>query len=168
MRNGSRSPRCRPRTNPRGRARMSARPLVPTRVAPLLIALLASMAACDGPGVVSADAPRFGRVGTASSSVEFVGTWRRAIFFLDDFGIARSSETTWQFGTDGSVSRVLVARNLTFGLADIVVSAGRYRVENARLLIDFITPAPSQLAFDVRRTGDQLFIAGEPYLRVNG
>ncbi len=131
-------------------------------------AMVFSLAGCDGHGVVSPGSARFGRVGTTSTSLDFVGTWRRAVYFVDDFGFARSSETSWQFGGDGSAARVLVARNLSVGLVDVLVSAGRYRVENSRLIIELTSPAPSRLEFDVRRTGEQLFIAGEPYLRVGG
>ncbi len=126
-----------------------------------------SLASCDGPGVV---APRGTviRAGTTSAASSVVGTWRRTVYFLDDFGIAHSSETSWQFGADGAMVRVQVTRNLTFGLADAQVSAGRYRVEGTRLVIDVVTPAPSQLSFEVRRVGNQLEIAGEPYFLVGG
>jgi hypothetical protein len=134
----------------------------------LLVSVVAVMllAACDGPGVASPGRVRFGQVGSDDLSAAIVGTWRRAVFFLDDVGIARSSETTWQFASDGTVVRVLLARNITDGIADAQVSAGRYRLENATLLVDFITPAPSQLSFTIGRSGNQLTIAGEPYLLV--
>lgn len=132
----------------------------------LLAAMLATLlVGCDGPGVVSPGAPRFGQVG-GSVALDLVGSWRRAVFFVDDFGIARSTETTWQFGADGAVARVQVARNLTFGLADVFVSAGRYRIENTRLLIDVVTPSATQLSYEIRRTGNELLLAGETYLRV--
>lgn len=139
---------------------------LPRAVASVLVCVLA--AGCDGPGSVAPGGARFGRVGTGSASLDVVGTWRRAVFFVDDFGIARSTETSWQFGDDGSAARVLIARNLSFGIVDVLVSAGRYRVENTRIIIDFTSPAPSQLDFEVRRSGDQLFIAGEPHFRVGG
>lgn len=137
------------------------------RRACLLLTVLLT-AGCDGPGVVSPRSGVRGRAGTLAVSQSLVGSWRRAVYFVDDFGIARSSETTWQFAADGAVARVQVARNLTFGLADVLVSAGRYRIENARLLIDFVSPATSRLSFDIRRTGNQLEIAGELYLAVGG
>lgn len=143
--------------------RMSVRK-ASTLLAPAIAMLLA--AACDGPGVAGPGRMRFGQVGSVDLSTAIVGTWRRAVFFLDDFGVARSSETSWQFGSDGSVVRVLLSRNLTYGLADAQVSSGRYRLENSTLRVDFITPAPSRLSFTIGRSGDQLTIAGEPYLLV--
>lgn len=138
------------------------------RGVPLVALACASLAlsACDGPGVASPGRVRVGQVGSSDLSLAIVGTWRRAIYFLDDFGIARVSETSWQFAADGTVVRVLVVRNITDGLADAQVSTGRYRVENARLLVDFVTPTASQLSFDVQRSGDQLKIAGQDYLLV--
>jgi hypothetical protein len=130
-------------------------------------AMVFPLAGCDGHGVAFRQRP-IGRVGTTSTSLDFVGTWRRAVYFVDDFGFARSSETSWQFGGDGSAARVLVARNLSVGLVDVLVSAGRYRVENSRLIIELTSPAPSRREFDVRRTGEPLVIAGEPDLRVGG
>ncbi len=134
------------------------------RVAPAVFLSAMLLTACDGPGVASPGRVRIGQVGSDDLSQAIVGTWRRSVFFLDDFGIARSSETSWQFGSGGAVVRILLSRNLTYGLADAQVSTGRYRIENTRLLVDFLTPSPTQLSFEVRRSGNQLTIAGEPYL----
>lgn len=133
-------------------------------IAALAVALVAG--ACDGPGVVSPGRPVIGISGGASASTSIVGTWRRTLFFLDDFGIARSSETSWQFTADGTVTRILVSRNLTFGLVDVLVSAGRYQLQGARVAIDFVTPSPWQLTLDVRRVGNELELAGQRYLPV--
>ena len=130
------------------------------------IALATGLLACDGPGVVSPTRGVVGRAGVTSASLSLVGTWRRTIFFVDDVGIARSSETTWQFAADGGAARVQVSRNFTFGLADVLVSAGRYRLSNTTIIIDLVTPSPLQLQFEVRLTGDQLELAGQTYLRV--
>lgn len=124
--------------------------------------------ACDGPGVVTPRGSVVGQVGGGSAASAIVGTWRRTIYFIDDSGYAHSSETSWQFAADGAAVRVQVTRNLTFGIADVLVSAGRYRLEGTRIVIDLVTPVPSQLTYEVRRTGTQLEIAGEPYLLVGG
>lgn len=150
---------------------MAARALTmrPATVAAALVAVGALGAVgCDGPGVVSPRRGVVGQVGGGGAAAAVVGTWRRTIYFIDDFGYAHSSETSWQFGADGAAARVQVTRNLTFGIADVLVSAGRYRVEGTRLVIDLITPSPVQLSYEVRRTGTQLEIAGEAYLLVGG
>ncbi|HEX5634378.1 MAG TPA: hypothetical protein VFX50_14155, partial [Gemmatimonadales bacterium] len=90
-----------------------------TRLSVRRIALLAlaavPLAGCGGDGVVSPNGRMVARGGGSSVSTALVGTWRRAIFFLDEFGFARATETTWQFGSDGSATRVQVARNFTIG-----------------------------------------------------
>jgi hypothetical protein len=130
--------------------------------APLLVLALA----CDGAGIVGPTTPRLGRAGVGNPSTAVLGTWRRIVFWRDDFGFARSSETTYQFAADGAMVRVQVTRNLTFGLADVVVSAGRWRLEGVRLVLDFVSPSPFQLQLDVQRVGDQLDLAGQAFLRV--
>lgn len=133
------------------------------RAAVLLVALVLG---CDGPGIVGLSTARLGRIGAPSASTGVEGTWRRVLYFLDDFGYARASETTYQFAADGTAVRIQVARNFTLGLADAVVSAGRWRLDNSRLTIDFVSPSTFQLAFDSRRVGDQLELGGQVFLRV--
>lgn len=131
-------------------------------------ALVLALGACDGPGVAAPGRRLVGVSGAGSAATSIVGTWRRTVFFLDDFGIARASETAWQFTADGAVTRVLVSRNLTFGLVDVQVSAGRYQLQGARVVVDFVTPAPAQVTFDVRRVGNELELAGQRYLPAEG
>jgi hypothetical protein len=128
--------------------------------------LLLCCLACDGPGVVGPTTTRLTRIGATNPASALVGTWRRAVFFLDDFNYSRSSETTYQFAADGAAVRVQVARNYTLGLADILVSAGRWRLEGSRLVIDFVSPSTFQLALDMRLVGDQLDLGGQVFLRV--
>ena len=141
--------------------------MIPRQLRGLLCALSIAGAACDGPGVAGPAGGRVARVGGANPVLALVGSWRRVIFFLDDFNYARSSETTFQFNTDGSVVRVQVARNHTLGLADVVVSTGLWRMDGAKVVLDFVTPTKFQLSLDARIVGDQLELAGQTYLRVS-
>lgn len=130
--------------------------------------LTATMAACDGTGVVSPNPPLIGRSGSTSVSLQIVGTWRRTVFFLDDFNFARSSETSFQFLGDGTFIRVQIARNHTLGLFDVLTSAGRWRLTGTLLTIDYVTPSPARVDLEARITGDELLLAGQTYLRVVG
>ena len=123
-------------------------------------------ASCGGDGVVGPGGARFARTGSAGIIDPLVGSWRRAVFFVDDFGVARSSETTWRFASDGSVTRTVVTRNLTVGLADVSLSSGSWRPEGGTVVIDLVTPSVVQLQFTVRVVGDQLELSGQPFLRV--
>lgn len=138
------------------------------RAALLLPGLALLLGACDGPGVVGPGRVSLGRGGAASPAASLVGTWRRIVYFLDDFNYARSAETSIQFAADGSVIRVQVARNHTLGLADVVVAAGRWRWQGSTITLDFVTPSPFTLTLDARITGDQLELAGQAFLRVSG
>lgn len=133
--------------------------------AAVAVATLACVA-CDGPGIASPRRVTIATTGGGAGALSVVGNWRRIVYFIDDFGISRSTETTWQFASDGSAVRVQVARNYSFGLVDVLVSAGRYRVEGTRILIDLTSPSVTQLSYEVRRNGDQLEIAGQPYVLV--
>lgn len=126
---------------------------------------MAGALACDGSGALSPGSRRFGQAGVPSTSLSIAGTWRRTIYFVDELGIARASETTWQFTADGAATRVQVTRNFSFGLVDVFVSAGRFRLENTRVIIDLVTPSPVQLQYDVRLTGDELQLAGQTFIR---
>lgn len=132
-----------------------------------LLGLVSLTSACDGTGVTGAQSGRIARVGgTPSTANALVGNWRRTVFFLDEFGYARSSETTFRFAGDGSVVRVQVARNLTLGFVDALVSAGQWQVIGTRAVIDFVTPSAFRLDLEARIVGDQLELGGQTYLRV--
>lgn len=126
------------------------------------------LAGCDGEGIGGPDNRRIARAPgtTATPTASLVGTWRREVFFLDEFNFARSSETTFQFNGDSSVIRLQVARNFTLGLADAQVSAGRWALNGDQLVIDFTTPSVFRLTLQASIVGDELTLSGETYLRV--
>lgn len=130
------------------------------------VVLLWLLAACDGPGVVGPNSVRLARAGSTPTATALVGTWRRAIFFLDDFGYSRSTETTFQFAADGSLVRVQIARNFTLGLVDVLVDAGRWRLNGSLVILDYATPTTFQVSLPFSVVGDQLDLAGQTFLRV--
>jgi hypothetical protein len=123
--------------------------------------------ACDGPGIAGPDNPRIARAGTSNSpSASVVGTWRRTVFFLDEFNFAHSSETTFRFDANGTAVRAQVARNHTLGLVDALVSTGTWSLTGGQVVIDFVTPSVFRLTLAATVTGNELSLAGETYLRV--
>jgi hypothetical protein len=132
--------------------------------AALLVAI--ALGGCDGPGINSPTSGRVARAGGVAPGQSLVGSWRRAIFFLDDFNYSRSNETTFQFASDGTFFRVQVARNFTLGLTDVLVSAGRWRLSGTQLVLDFVTPSAFQLVLDLRIFSSELELAGQTYFRV--
>lgn len=132
----------------------------------LVSALL--LAGCDGDGISGPGNRQIARAPgtTATPATSLVGTWRREVFFLDEFNFARSSETTFQFNADSSVVRLQVSRNFTLGLADAQVSAGRWTLSGDDLVIDFTSPSSFRLTLQASIVGDELTLSGETYLRV--
>ena len=126
---------------------------------------MVTAAGCDGPGVVG-PGRRIARVTTDDPGSQLVGTWRRAVFFFDDFGISHSNETTFRFDAGGAVTRVQIDRNLTEGFASTLTSAGTWSLEGSTVLIDFVTPSSFRLQLSWRVVGDTLELAGQSYLRV--
>lgn len=126
------------------------------------------LAGCDGEGVSGPGNRQIARAPgtTATPTASLVGTWRREVFFLDEFNFARSAETTFQFNADSSVVRLQVARNFTLGLADAQVSVGRWTLSGNQLVIDFTTPSSFRLTLQASIVGDELTLSGETYLRV--
>jgi hypothetical protein len=127
------------------------------------------LAGCDGDGIGGPENRQIARPGggtTTTPALSLVGTWRREVFFLDEFNFARSSETTFQFNGDSSVVRLQVSRNFTLGLADAQVSTGRWTLSGDQVVIDFTTPSAFRLTLQASIVGDELTLSGETYLRV--
>lgn len=122
--------------------------------------------ACDGTGVVHPDRPLVG-IGGGSSSLEraIVGSWQRTLFFVDNDGFFRSSETHWQFAADGTAVRAVIARNFSDGISDVLLSTARWRVAGTTVRIDFLTPSPGTIQLEARVQSDTLYLAGQAYGR---
>ncbi|MGQ0646907.1 MAG: hypothetical protein ACT4P7_05015 [Gemmatimonadaceae bacterium] len=137
------------------------------RRAGLSALLVLGAVGCDGPGVVSATGVRLARTGAVATPAQaIVGTWRRSVFFVDEFRFAQLSETTFQFAADGTVLRATVARNFTLDISDVAIATGRWRLEGTQLVLDFLTPSAFQVTLLVRLVGDQLDLSGQTFLRV--
>ena len=138
----------------------------PTRRSMLAVLCLAAALGCDGPGVASPDRPLLPIGGGAPTLRNaLVGSWTRTFVFVDDFGLAQLSETTWQFLADGTASRSVTTTNLATGFADVVTTTAQWRVEDVTLVIDFETPTPGTVRLDLSIQDDQLTLAGEVYTR---
>lgn len=144
---------------------MTRRPLISIA---LFVAFAGVVVACDDSGVVSPDHPTVGFGGNSTTiSQSLVGTWRHTFEFVDDFGFANATETTWTFAADGTAGRTLVTRNLTVGSADTLLTTARWSASGDSLTIEFTSPSPGTFEFTVRVQGNQLTLAGEAYTRVS-
>ena len=124
--------------------------------------------ACGGDSVGIGRPGDTGATGATSGgpvASELVGSWRHALFFVDDAGIYRSSETTWWFGGDGVAVRTVVARNYTDGIADATTVVARWRIEGGTVVITFPAPNAGTARLDYRLEGNTLYLGSQPYLR---
>ncbi|HJU89878.1 MAG TPA: hypothetical protein VJ672_10825 [Gemmatimonadaceae bacterium] len=131
-----------------------------------MIALL-SLTACDGDLTISTGPRGFSARGGTGSSTQpaiLIGRWQRTVIFNDASGL-NSSETTWEFRADGIAIRTVVAKNITHGLSDVVVSTGRWSATGRTITIVFAsTPGFVQLDFIV--FGNVLTLNGQDFVRI--
>lgn len=128
-------------------------------------------AACDGkpaltgPGGVSVGIGGGGG-GFNQPDGALLGNWRRTIFLLDVEGFPHSSETTWRFFSGGTAVRTIVARDLTFGVADVQVTDLRWTADATTVRVTFLPPASGTAEYSWRVRGDTLELASQPYIRL--
>ena len=136
----------------------------------LLAALI--VAGCQGDpvtitGPIGAPRPRNpGTSGTGTTATgsaidpRLVGTWSRTLLFQDNVGAIHGSRTTWRFGSDAVATRSVVASNLTFGMVDSVVTAARWHIEGATVVLVYLPEGHGSARFDYQLQGSTLFLGG--------
>ena len=136
----------------------------------IVVAALAAVA-CDGsrlsaPGTAGTFPVGGVGGGTRPSGHFLVGSWRRTIFFVDEFGQAHSTETTWRFSESGSASRLTIARNHTAGLADSQYLEAQWEPLPQAVRITYLPPSSGTFEFSIRLEGSTLYLASQAYNRV--
>ena len=156
-----------PTTSASGRSRCDR-----VRAALTTACLVASVvvAGCGGEpvtvtGTVGAPRPtNTGTSGTGSSTgvgdARLVGAWSHTALVQDNLGAVHASRTTWRFGADAFATRSVVATNLTFGMVDSVVTAARWRVEGASVVITYLPEGRGSARFDYFFQGSTLILGG--------
>jgi len=139
--------------------------------APFAALLALGLASCDGLGPVGPEQNQFATVGgtttSADPNVALVGTWRRTVIFVDEFGDSRSIETTWQFAGDGSAARTIVTTNLTLQTSEVVVTRARWRIQESSIVLEFTDPLSAPILVDFLILDDELILGGELFTRIS-
>ena len=100
--------------------------------------------------------------GSSSGTVvpALVGSWFHLVYVPDSTGSVRTSETTLTFNADGTLTRSVVARVLSFGFADQVISTGTWRATATTVSITITAtnvggtaPTSGTLPIDSTQTG---------------
>jgi hypothetical protein len=136
------------------------------RIAGLALLAVAGGTACTNDGFLFGNDGDVARTGTPGVNTAIVGSWRRTVVFTDDFGLVQSSETTWLFDASGTATRTVVARNLSTGAGDTIISRGKWVVDGSTLVITFTSPDPGETRLSFTLQGDTLFLATFPFTRV--
>lgn len=140
-----------------------------TRSLPLLaLALGATLAGCMAGDFQLATGPRAGTIGTSGDGTlapALVGVWDRSIVF-ESGGQLLGSQTTWTFRSDGSATRVVIARNYTLGLTDVTSATATWQVTGDIITIAYLSPPGGTVTFRVAVSGGVLTLDGVSFTRI--
>lgn len=113
-----------------------------------------------GPGI---------NIGTGSSQSgqhALVGLWTRVVVITDNAGDTHSSRTTWEFRSDGSATRTVVAQNLSLGVSDVITTTATWRSEGSTLVITFQPPDSGVSRFSFAIFSNVLTLDGRDFVRI--
>ena len=132
-----------------------------------LLAAVAILTACGGYGPSEPYLRQTGvAFGSDSAAPNIVGTWRRQVTFIDEYGFVNSFESTWTFDAFGNAVRTEVTASVTLAVADTAITTGVWRFDGPLVAITFLQPSPGQLRLDVLVQGNVMTLGGQEYLRV--
>lgn len=138
----------------------------------ITLLLCAALAACGGPaddyGRRLPTAPG-GISGTSQSAQSRVllGRWRRILLFIGASGDAQASETTWEFRSDGTATRTVVATNISQGFSDTLIANARWSVNGSTVTISFVPPDSGIVQFSFIIDGSALTLDGRDFSRIS-
>lgn len=125
-----------------------------------------SLSACNdvdmrlGPGI------NINTGGSGSRQQALVGLWTRVVVVTDNFGDTHSSRTTWDFRSDGSATRTVIAQNLSLGISDVITAQAAWHVEGSTLVITFRPPDSGTSRFSFALFSDVLTLDGRDFVRI--
>ena len=104
--------------------------------------------------------------GSSSGQHALLGLWTRVVVITDNFGDTHSSRTTWEFRSDGSATRTVVAQNLSLGVSDVITARATWRTEGSTLVITFQPPDSGTSRFSFAIFSDVLTLDGRDFVRI--
>jgi hypothetical protein len=88
------------------------------------------------------------------------------VVITDNVGDTHSSRTTWEFRSDGSATRTVVAENLSRGVRDVITARATWRTEGSTLVITFQPPDSGTSRFSFAIFSDVLTLDGRDFVRI--
>ena len=107
-----------------------------------------------------------GGTGSGAHACAVVGQWTRALLVAGPDGDVHESRTTWEFRSDGSAIRTIIAWNWTEGIYDTLTSVAQWSTNGSKLTITYVAGATGTLTLDWRVDGDVLTIGPDQFARV--
>ena len=104
--------------------------------------------------------------GGGSQSSALVGSWTRAILVDGPNGEIHESRTNWEFRSDGSAIRQVIAWNWTTGYYDTISSVAQWTTSGANITITYIAGSTGSLTLAWRIDGDVLTLGPDQFARV--
>lgn len=104
--------------------------------------------------------------GGGSQSTALVGSWTRAILVEGPDGDIHESRTNWEFRSDGSAIRQVIAWNWTTGYYDTVSSVAQWTTSGGNITITYIAGSTGTLTLAWRIDGDVLTLGPDQFARV--
>ena len=104
--------------------------------------------------------------GGGSQSSALLGSWTRAILVDGPNGDIHESRTNWEFRSDGSAIRQVIAWNWTSGYYDTISSVAQWTTSGANITITYIAGSTGSLTLAWRVDGDVLTLGPDQFARV--
>jgi hypothetical protein len=147
-------------------------------VALMLAAGVFTLAACagvenlsgaGGGGTTGGGGGTGGVIGTGGGGSQasiLVGSWTRALLVETPDGDIHESRTNWEFRSDGSAIRQVIAWNWTTGYYDTLSSVAQWTTSGANITITYIAGSSGTLTLAWRVDGDVLTLGPDQFARV--
>jgi hypothetical protein len=133
-------------------------------VALAIAAGLFALSACAG--VENLSGAGDGGTSGGSQSSALLGSWTRAILVDGPNGDIHESRTNWEFRSDGSAIRQVIAWNWTSGYYDTISSVAQWTTSGANITITYIAGSTGSLTLAWRIDGDVLTLGPDQFARV--
>lgn len=104
--------------------------------------------------------------GGGSQSAVLLGSWTRALLVEGADGEIHESRTNWEFRSDGSAIRQVIAWNWSSGYYDTVSSVAQWSTSGANVTITYIAGSTGTLTLAWRVDGDVLTLGPDQFARV--
>lgn len=160
----------------RAHHRFTSSRIISRAVALAIVACTITLAGCagvenlsgasDGGTVGGGTGGVIGTGGGGSQASALAGNWTRALLVEGPNGDVHESRTNWEFRSDGSAIRQVIAWNWTSGYYDTLSSVAQWTTSGSNITITYIAGNSGTLTLAWRVDGDVLTLGPDQFARV--